>query len=174
MPLPPVMRRARGHCAFFAHARKPSPYRGGDACDEHVEEAARDALERRRAQVRAGGVSRPRACGDSAEARPLALRRLRARRQDEGVRRDLRRQVHTGDRRNGRPEDGRQDTLGRLRWVRSLLELQLYDAETTQAARLAKEYRETVEAIERMESAEGGGADDGLDALAGAIARKLG
>ena len=70
--------------------------------------------------------------------------------------------------------DGRQDTLGRLRWVRSLLERQLYDAETTQAARLAKEYRETVEAIERMESAEGGGADDGLDALAGAIARKLG
>lgn len=71
-------------------------------------------------------------------------------------------------------EDGRQDTLGRLRWVRSLLERQLYDAETTQAARLAKEYRETVEAIERMESAEGGGANDGLDALAGAIARKLG
>lgn len=58
--------------------------------------------------------------------------------------------------------------------MRSLLERQLYDAETTQAARLAKEYRETVEAIERMESAEGGGADDGLDALAGAIARKLG
>ena len=71
-------------------------------------------------------------------------------------------------------EDGRQDTLGRLRWVRSLLERQLYEAETTQAARLAKEYRETVEAIERMESAEGGGTDDGLDALAGAIARKLG
>ena len=46
--------------------------------------------------------------------------------------------------------DGRQDTLGRLRWVRSLLERQLYEAETTQAARLAKEYRETVEAIEEI------------------------
>ncbi len=71
-------------------------------------------------------------------------------------------------------EGGRQDTVGRLRWVRDLLQRQLLEAEPTQAARLAKEYRDTVEAIERMESAEGGGADDGLDALAGAIARKLG
>ena len=71
-------------------------------------------------------------------------------------------------------EGGRQDTLGRLRWVRDLLQRQLLEAEPTQAARLAKEYRDTVEAIERMEGAEGGGADDGLDALAGAIARKLG
>lgn len=71
-------------------------------------------------------------------------------------------------------EEGGQDTLGRLRWVRDLLQRQLLDAEPTQAARLAKEYRDTVEAIERMEGAEGGGADDGLDALAGAIARKLG
>ena len=56
--------------------------------------------------------------------------------------------------------DGRQDTLGRLRWVRQIIERQLYDAEPSQAARLAKEYRETVEEIERLEGAEEGGSDD--------------
>ena len=69
--------------------------------------------------------------------------------------------------------DGRQNTLGRLKWVRRLLERQLYDAEPTTAARLAKEYRETLEAIERIESDEGGG-DDALGAIADAIAKRLG
>ena len=70
-------------------------------------------------------------------------------------------------------EDGRQDTLGRLRWVRSLLERQLYDAEPTAAARLAKEYRDTLEAIDRLEQ-DGGGGDDLIGQFAGAIAAKLG
>ena len=70
-------------------------------------------------------------------------------------------------------EDGRQDTLGRLRWVRSLLERQLYDAEPTTAARLAKEYRDTLEAIDRLEQ-DGGGGDDLIGQFAGAIAAKLG
>lgn len=56
--------------------------------------------------------------------------------------------------------DGRQDTLGRLRWVRQIIERQLYDAEPSQAARLAKEYRETLEQIERIEGAGEDGGDD--------------
>ena len=70
-------------------------------------------------------------------------------------------------------EDGRQDTLGRLRWVRSLLERQLYDAEPTTAARLAQEYRDTIEAIDRLEQ-DGGGGDDLIGQFADAIAEKLG
>ena len=70
--------------------------------------------------------------------------------------------------------EGRQDTLGRLRWVRGLLERQLYDAEPSQAARLAKEYRDTVESIEKLESAEGGGCDDELGNIVALVARKFG
>lgn len=73
----------------------------------------------------------------------------------------------------GDGEGGRQDTLGRLRWVRGLLERQLYDAQPTTAARLAKEYRDTVEAIERLEQA-GGGEDDIIGQFADIIARKIG
>ncbi len=68
--------------------------------------------------------------------------------------------------------DGEQDTLGRLRWVRSILERQLYDAEPTTAARLAKEYRDTVEAIDRLEKA-GGGENDLIGQFADALAAKL-
>ncbi len=71
------------------------------------------------------------------------------------------------------PEGGSQDTLGRLRWVRSILERQLYEAEPTTAARLAKEYRDTVEAIGRMEAADGGN-DDVVGSFAALIAQKLG
>lgn len=60
--------------------------------------------------------------------------------------------------------DGTQDTAGQLRWVRDILERSLWDAEPPQAARLAKEYRETVMAIEGME-----GGSDGDSALAAAI-----
>ena len=66
-----------------------------------------------------------------------------------------------------------QDTLSRLKWVRDLLERQLRDSEPTSAARLAKEYRDTVEAIARMEAEDGGG-DDVVGDLAVLIARKLG
>ena len=62
--------------------------------------------------------------------------------------------------------DGRQDTLGRLRWVRQIIERQLYDAEPSQAARLAKEYRETLEQIERIE---GAGEDGGDDVIINAV-----
>lgn len=68
--------------------------------------------------------------------------------------------------------DGTQDTAGQLRWVRDILERNLWDAEPPQAARLAKEYRETVMAIEGME-----GGSDGGSALAGALSelnRRLG
>lgn len=57
--------------------------------------------------------------------------------------------------------------------MRRILERQLYDAEPTTAARLAKEYRDTVEAIGRMESEVGGG-DDIVGQFAQAIAAKLG
>ena len=69
--------------------------------------------------------------------------------------------------------DGAQDTLGRLRWVRRILERQLYDAEPTTAARLAKEYRDTVESIDRLER-QGEGGDDAIGGIAALIAQKLG
>lgn len=69
--------------------------------------------------------------------------------------------------------DGHQDTLGRLRWVRGILERQLYDAEPTTAARLAKEYRDTIAAIERLEQ-DGGGGDDIIGQFADVLAQRLG
>lgn len=69
--------------------------------------------------------------------------------------------------------DGHQDTLGRLRWVRGILERQLYDAGPTTAARLAKEYRDTIAAIERLEQ-DGGGGDDIIGQFADALAQRLG
>ncbi len=69
--------------------------------------------------------------------------------------------------------DGTQDTLGRLRWVRSLLERQLYDAEPATAARLAKEYRETLDAIDRLEKEDGDDTDI-IDQLAESLSKRLG
>ena len=71
-------------------------------------------------------------------------------------------------------EDGGQDTLGRLRWVRSLLERQLYDAEPTAAARLAKEYRDTVSAIDKLEKEGGGDGNDIIGQFADVLAQRLG
>ncbi len=71
------------------------------------------------------------------------------------------------------PDGEPQDTLSRLKWVRDLLERQLRESEPTQAARLAKEYRDTVEAIGRMEAADGGN-DDVVGSFAALIAQKLG
>ncbi|MCI6968387.1 MAG: hypothetical protein SO385_07260 [Collinsella sp.] len=65
--------------------------------------------------------------------------------------------------------DGTQDTLGRLRWVRGLLERHLYDAEPSQAARLAAEYRSVVDEIGRLERQEGGGDDDAVRRIAAAL-----
>ena len=67
--------------------------------------------------------------------------------------------------------DGTQDTLGRLRWVRGILERGLWDAEPSQAARLAKEYRDTVAEIGRMEAREGSAADDPMERIAAALER---
>lgn len=69
--------------------------------------------------------------------------------------------------------DGAQDTLGRLRWVRGLLERQLYDAEPSQAARLAKEYRDTITAIDRLENT-GEGESDAIGIFAQALADRIG
>ncbi len=69
--------------------------------------------------------------------------------------------------------EGHQDTLGRLRWVRGIIERQLYDAEPTTAARLAKEYRDTVQEIDRLER-EGGGGNDLAGQFADLLAAKLG
>lgn len=69
--------------------------------------------------------------------------------------------------------DGAQDTLGRLRWVRGLLERQLYDAEPSQAARLAKEYRDTITAIDRLENT-GEGENDAIGIFAKALADRIG
>lgn len=70
--------------------------------------------------------------------------------------------------------DGAQDTLGRLRRLRALLERHMRDAAPGQVARIASEYRAVVEEIDRIESREGGEADDPFDNLASAIASKLG
>ena len=69
--------------------------------------------------------------------------------------------------------DGRQDTLGKLRWARSVLERELAEAAPSQAARIAKEYRDTVEAIARMEGESDGGTDE-LGQAAAAFFSKLG
>lgn len=70
--------------------------------------------------------------------------------------------------------DGSQDTIGCLRWTRDRLARSLQESEPTQAARLAKEYRETVEAIGRMEASEANGRDDALDAIVRGIAERIG
>lgn len=66
---------------------------------------------------------------------------------------------------------GGQDTLGRLRRLRDHLERQLYDAAPAQVRGISSEYRATLEAIDRLENAEGGG-DDVLDKLAASIVRR--
>lgn len=70
--------------------------------------------------------------------------------------------------------DGTQDTLGRLRWVRGLLERHLYDAEPSQAARLAAEYRNVIDEIGRLERREGGGDDDAVERIAAALSGRAG
>ena len=70
--------------------------------------------------------------------------------------------------------DGTQDTLGRLRWVRGLLERHLYDAEPSQAARLAAEYRNVIDEIGRLERREGGGDDDAVERIAAALSGRGG
>lgn len=74
-----------------------------------------------------------------------------------------------------REEGGRQDTLGRLRRLRDLLGSMLADASPGHAARLAAEYRATVDEIARIEG-EAGGSDgeDAVEGLVRALARRVG
>lgn len=70
--------------------------------------------------------------------------------------------------------DGPQDTIGRLRSLRSLLERSMRDADPGKVARISAEYRAVIDDIARIEG-QGAGCDDGFDALAEsfrAIARK--
>lgn len=69
-------------------------------------------------------------------------------------------------------EDG-PSALERLRELRDLLRRALFEAPPGSVAAIAREYRATVEAIEKAEGGDGDGASSGLDALASAISAKL-
>lgn len=62
--------------------------------------------------------------------------------------------------------------LERLRELRGLLRRALFEAPPGSVAGIAREYRATVEAIERMEGG-GDGASSALDTIASAISAKL-
>lgn len=70
-------------------------------------------------------------------------------------------------------ERGGPSALERLRELRDLLRRALFEAPPGSVAAIAREYRATVEAIEKAEGGEGDGASSGLDALASAISAKL-
>lgn len=66
-------------------------------------------------------------------------------------------------------EGGRQDRLSRLRALREVLHRQLLEAGPGQVARIASEYRATMDEIERAEGGADDGGDDILDRLASAL-----
>lgn len=65
------------------------------------------------------------------------------------------------------------DTLMRLKAVRDRLYRAMEVATPRELPSLAREYRATVEAVEKMEGAETDDAQSGLDALAASIARRM-
>lgn len=71
------------------------------------------------------------------------------------------------------PEDGRQDTLGRLRELRDALKCSLVGADAKTIPSVAREYRATVEEIGRLEAEERGEEDDPLADLARAFRRSM-
>lgn len=74
--------------------------------------------------------------------------------------------------RDGLPADElRQDRLARLRALREVLHRQLLEAGPGQVARIAAEYRATMDEIERAEGA-GEPDDDILERLAGALSAR--
>lgn len=72
------------------------------------------------------------------------------------------------------PADGDgPSALERLWELRDLLRRALFEAPPGSVAAIAREYRATVEAIEKAEGGEGDGASSALDTLASAISAKL-
>lgn len=67
----------------------------------------------------------------------------------------------------------RDDALGRLKELRDILRRQLEVAGPKETAALAREYRATVESIERMEGDPTDDAAIALDAVASSIARRM-
>ncbi len=178
-PRPPAGAPPR-HSAFFAEGQKPSPNEGvfgTSKQSKHRQGEPLTAQERKfieNAYPALGPAAIASKLGRSRSGVCYVIKQLK----DSGV-------IESNPATNetskkdvpGSPphdaEDGRQDTLGRLRWVRSLLERQLYDAEPTSAARLAKEYRDTIEAIDRLEK-DGGGENDIIGQFADVLAKRLG
>ena len=75
---------------------------------------------------------------------------------------------------HGAPADGDgPSALERLWELRDLLRRALFEAPPGSVAAIAREYRATVEAIEKAEGGEGDGASSALDTLASAISAKL-
>lgn len=72
-----------------------------------------------------------------------------------------------------RPGDAPLDALGRLKELRDILRDSLRGATPKETAALAREYRATVEAIERMEGDPTDDAAIALDAVASSIARRM-
>lgn len=69
--------------------------------------------------------------------------------------------------------DAPPDALGRLKELRDILRDSLQGATPKETAALAREYRATVEAIERMEGDPTDDAAIALDAVASSIARRM-
>lgn len=63
--------------------------------------------------------------------------------------------------------------LSRLRELRERLRVAMMDAPPAALAALAREYRATIEAIERMEGGDGDGSSAALDTIARAISSKM-
>ena len=71
------------------------------------------------------------------------------------------------------PPDDEDRPLDRLRELRGVLRRNLFEAPPGSVAGIAREYRATVEAIERLEGGDGDGATSALDTIASAISAKL-
>ena len=71
------------------------------------------------------------------------------------------------------PPDDEDRPLERLRDLRGVLRRSLFEAPPGSVAGIAREYRATVEAIERLEGGNGDGATSALDTIASAISAKL-
>lgn len=69
--------------------------------------------------------------------------------------------------------DSRPSDIQRLHELRDLLQEALKEAGPREMAAIAREYRATIEVIQRIEGEEGSDAEDGLSALAAAITQKM-
>lgn len=74
------------------------------------------------------------------------------------------------------PQRGEQPgdaPIERLRELRDVLRRAMFESPPGSTAGIAREYRATIETIERMEGGEGDGASTALDTIASAISAKL-